>query len=143
MRLGLYSELARRNVVRARAVIAGRGYGATANEIRRCRQELMGLDDTEDFGFLLKSNDFFSTSACRDLLFHVQERHVTLTAIDEFLRENGLTFLGFESGVTVQAYRRRFPDDHAATNLAQWQAFEHENPDSFARMYQFWVQKKD
>jgi tetratricopeptide (TPR) repeat protein/2-polyprenyl-3-methyl-5-hydroxy-6-metoxy-1,4-benzoquinol methylase len=142
MKLGFYSEVARRNVNKARAVIAERGYGATANEIRRCRQDLMSMDETADFGLLLKSNDFFSTSSCRDLLFHVQEKHTTLTAIDAFLREHGLTFLGFESSVIVQAYKRRFPDDHAAVNLAQWQIFENENPDTFARMYQFWVQAK-
>ena len=141
MKLGLYSEVARRNVVKARAVIAERGYGATANEIRQCRQDLMALDDTADFGFLLKSSDFFSMSACRDLLFHAQEKRVTLTAIDAFLRENELIFLGFEGNVNMQAYKRRFPDDRAAVDLAQWQAFENENPDTFNRMYQFWIQK--
>ena len=141
MKLGFYSELGRRNVVKARAVIAERSYGATANEIRQCRQDLVALKDATDFGFLLKSNDFFSMSASRDLLFHVQEKHMTLTAIDAFLRENKLIFLGFENNASVQAYRRRFPSDRAATNLGQWQIFENENPDTFNRMYQFWIQK--
>jgi hypothetical protein len=35
----------------------------------------------------------------------------------------------------------RFPDDRVATNLAQWQLFENEYPDTFVGMYQFWVQK--
>jgi tetratricopeptide (TPR) repeat protein/2-polyprenyl-3-methyl-5-hydroxy-6-metoxy-1,4-benzoquinol methylase len=142
MKLGLYSEAARGNVRKARAIIAERGYGATAEEIRRCRQDLMVLDESAGFGSLLKSNDFFSTSACRDLLFHVQEKNVTLSAIDAFLRDNQLTFLGFEGSAIVQAYRRRFPGDRAATDLGQWQIFESENPGTFARMYQFWVQAK-
>lgn len=25
-------------------------------------------------------------------------------------------------------------------HAAQWQAFEHENPDTFGNMYQFWIQ---
>jgi SAM-dependent methyltransferase len=141
MKLGFYSEVARRNVVKARGVIAERGYGATADEIRRCRQDLMASDDAARFGLLLESSDFFSMSACRDLLFHVQEKPVTLTAVDAFLRENALTFLGFEGSAHVQAYKRRFPDDRTATNLDQWQIFEHENPDTFNRMYQFWIQK--
>jgi Flp pilus assembly protein TadD/SAM-dependent methyltransferase len=140
MKLGLYSAAARGNVMKARAAIAQGGYGATAEEIRRCRQDLMALDNAADFGSLLKSNDFFSTSACRDLLFHVQEKHVTLAEIDAFLRENHLMFLGFESGAIVQAYRRRFPDDRPATDLGRWQIFESENPGTFVRMYQFWVQ---
>ena len=142
MKLGFYSEVARRNVMKARAAIAERRYGATASEIRRCRQDLMALGKTADFGFLLESSDFFSTSTCRDLLFHVQEKHATLSAIDAFLRENNLSFLGFESSVAVHAYKRRFPDDRAATNLRQWQIFEDENPGTFARMYQFWIQAR-
>ena len=44
MHIGLYSELARQDVVRARAFIAERGYGQTADDIRRCRQDLFALD---------------------------------------------------------------------------------------------------
>lgn len=142
MKLGFYSEVARRNIVRARDFIAGQGYGASANEIRRCRQDLVDLDKSADFGTTLKSSDFFSISACRDLLFHVQEHRMTLAGIDAFLRDNNLAFMGFEIDADVlQAYKLRFPDDRAAINLAQWQIFENENPDTFFGMYQFWIQK--
>lgn len=143
MRLGFYSEVARRNIVKARAFIAERGYGATADEIRRCRQDLVELEKRIDLGTTLKLSDFFSISACRDLLFHVQEHRLTLPAIDAFLRENNLTFLGFEIGDDIlRAYRVRFPDDHAARNLHQWHIFEDENPDTFLGMYNFWIQKE-
>ena len=67
---------------------------------------------------------------------------MTLTSIDAFLNSNNLAFLGFEiNPQTLQAYKRRFPDDRAATNLVQWQVFENENPDTFFGMYQFWIQK--
>ena len=142
MKLGLYSEVARRNIVRIRGVIAEHGYGTTAHEIRRCRQDLVDLDKSEDFGTTTRLPDFFSISTCRDLLFHVQEHRMTLTGIDAFLRENDLAFLGFEIEANVlHAYRRRFPDDRAATNLGQWQLFENENPDTFLAMYQFSIQK--
>ena len=114
---------------------------ATADEIRCCRQDLIAQGESGEFGFLLQASDFFSTSACRDLLFHVQEKHLTLGEIDAFLRENKLSFLGFEGNVALQAYRQRFPEDRAATDLGNWQAFENDNPDTFNRMYQFWVQK--
>ena len=95
------------------------------------------------WGRVTKSSDFFSTSTCRDLLFHVQEHRTTLTAIAEFLGKHDLEFLGFELDPhIVNAYRSRFPDDTAATDLAQWQLFEHDNPDVFFNMYQFWVQRK-
>ena len=142
MRLGFYSEVARRNIVRARAFIAAHGYGSSADEIRKCRQALIELDKAEDLGTTLKASDFFSTSACRDLLFHVQEHRMTLTGIDAFLREARLVFMGFDIGADVlQAYRRRFPADPAASDLLQWQVFENENPDIFIGMYQFWIHK--
>ncbi len=142
MRLGFYSEVARRNIVPIRTFIAENRYGDSANEIRRCRHDLLDMDKSADFGNTLKSADFFSISECRDLLFHVQEHRMTLAGIDTFLRENNLTFLGFDIAADVlQAYKRRFPGDRAATNLSQWQIFENENPDTFIGMYQFLIQK--
>jgi len=142
MELGFYSATARRNIVRIWDFIAERGYGSTASEIRRFRQDLMDSDNSAEFDAALNSADFFSTSTCRDLLFHVHEQRMTLAGIDEFLRKSNLAFLGFEIGAeALNAYRQRFPDDRAATDLAQWQVFENENPDTFSSMYHFWVQK--
>ncbi len=142
MKLGFYSEVARRNIVWIRTFIAERGYGSTAEDIRQFRQDLIELGSNAGFGAALESADFFSISPCRDLLFHVQEHHMTLTEIAAFLRENNLAFLGFEIDFhALHAYKLRFPDDRAATNLDQWQIFENENQDTFLRMYQFWVQK--
>ena len=142
MKLGFYSELARRDIVRVREQIAQRGYAATPEGIRQCRQELVDSYGDGQWGRVTKSSDFFSTSTCRDLLFHVQEHRTTLTAIAAFLQAHGLKFLGFELDPhIVNAYRSRFPKDSAATDLAQWQLFEHGNPDVFFNMYQFWVQK--
>jgi hypothetical protein len=41
----------------------------------------------------------------------------------------------------TRAYVHAFADDPAATNLANWQAFEEANPTLFSGMYQFWIQK--
>ena len=141
MKVGLYSELARRDVVAARVFIAERGYRPTAPDIRRCRQELMRCAD----GTPLKNvatGDFFTTSGCRDLLFHAQEQRFTLPDIGAFLAENDLTFLGFDLSGRVQLqYRARFPDDRSMTDLSLWHIFERENPATFLGMYQFWIQK--
>lgn len=142
MMLGFYSEVARRDIVQLRRVIAKHGYGSMVNEIRQCRQILVELGKNSDFEIKLEAPDFFSISGCRDLLFHVQEHRMTLTSIDAFLCENNLSFLGFEiEEDALRAYRLRFPDDRAATNLGQWQIFENENPSTFVGMYQFWIQK--
>ncbi len=142
MRLGFYSEAARRNIVKARAFIAQKGYGATPDDIRKCRQDFLDPGVSAELRSVAALPDFFSVSECRDLLFHVQEHRMTLDRIDAFLRENRLGFVGFEIGDDVRrAYRARFPGDHAEVDLAQWQRFENDNPDTFIDMYQFWVQK--
>lgn len=142
MKLGFYSELARRDVVRIRNEIAINGYASTPTGISACRQSLMQQGDHGRFASILASPDFFSTSACRDLLFHVQEHRLKLEQIQAFLREQQLQFLGFElEDRQLQEYRARFPNDRAATNLEQWNIFEEEHPYTFGNMYQFWVQK--
>ncbi len=141
MRLGLYSRMARRNITRTRALILAKGYAPTVEDIRRCRQDLLAVQDSLEGNTLLMS-DFFSSSGCRDLLFNVQECCMTLVEIGAFLARHSLRFLGFDLDAPVlEAYRRRFPEDASATDLARWHDFEAENPDTFIEMYQFWVQK--
>src|SRR5439155_11233681 len=57
MAIGLYSEIARADIVATRAFIAGQGYRPTAEDIRRCRQDL--LDAGERFKNVTASGDFF------------------------------------------------------------------------------------
>jgi SAM-dependent methyltransferase len=141
MYLGFYSELARRHVVKAREIIAARGYSSTLDDIRRFRRDLAARNDLEMQG-LRQFPDFFSTSECRDLLFHVQEHRLTLNQIESLLVDCGLHFIGFVLNTSVlQQYRLRFTDDPSGTNLGNWASFEADNPDAFAGMYQFWIQK--
>jgi tetratricopeptide (TPR) repeat protein/SAM-dependent methyltransferase len=142
MSVGLYSELARSDIKAAQAHVAKRGYGPTAEDIRRCRQELMGEPDPQ-IRNVCQSGDFFTTSECRDMLFHVQEHRFEIPQISTFLAQNDLDFLGFVVGTaTRRQYGLKFLDDPARTNLAHWHVFETENPDTFIDMYLFWVQKK-
>ena len=141
MQLGFYSQLARRHVAKARGFIAARDYASTADDIRRFRRDLTFGGADAELEWLCKTQDFYSMSECRDLLFHVQEHCLTLQQIESFLLESGLHFLGFELDPRVlHAYRTRFTDDPAATNLRNWARFETESPDTFIAMYQFWVQ---
>ena len=142
MRIGLYSKLGRQDITAARALIAQRGYGSSAEDIRRCRHELAGFGDGAPPSEVTDRLDFFSTSRCRDLLFHVQEHQFTLPEIADFLRQNQLDFLGFDlHGGALQDFRQRFANHGAATDLALWHTFEMENPSLFAGMYQFWIRK--
>jgi SAM-dependent methyltransferase/tetratricopeptide (TPR) repeat protein len=141
MRLGLYSRLGRQSINAARDLVARRGYDAGAESIRRCRQELMLAKDNAEVRRVVSLTDFYGTSQCRDMIFHVQEHQFTLPQIAERLREFNLSFVGFSlEANTVQRYREKFPSDGTLTDLDSWSAFEMENPDTFTGMYQFWVQ---
>lgn len=143
MRLGLYSELARQHIVAARRFIAERGYVPSAEGIRQCRQELMAIENDALLRRLTSSRDFYGTSACRDLIFNVQEHRYTLPQLKENFRELGLDFIGFAIDPSIlRQYEKRFPSDLPKTNLDNWSTFESENPSTFFGMYQFWVQKR-
>jgi SAM-dependent methyltransferase len=138
MRVGLYSELARRGIVAARTFALERGYHPTAGEIRRCRQDLLDSPLKD----VARAGDFFSTSECRDLLFHVQEHRLTIPEIKSFIGENGLMFIGFEFAPRMtQYYRDLFGGDRFLRDLDRWHRLEVEKPDTFAGMYQFWLQR--
>ena len=139
MHLGLYSEAGRRDVWAARKLIAERGFKSTPDEIRRCRQELLETP----LASVTRFTDFFTTSECRDLLFHVQEARLNIPMLKAFIAKHGLKFLGFEFGLpALQQYRNHFASSGWAwTDLDRWHAFEAENPDTFSGMYQFWIQK--
>jgi hypothetical protein len=86
--------------------------------------------------------DFFSASECRDMLFHVQEWQMSLPEIARFLGESNVEFLGFVTDAKViHKFKIRFPQDETAGDLALWNVFENENPDTFVGMYQFWIRK--
>ncbi len=146
MKIGLYSELARQDVVACRKLISDRGYGASAGDIRLCRQDIVSLaaEGNDDLlSQIFSKNDFYSMSECRDLLFHVQEHRFTLPQLDEALTELKLEFLGFEMrepGALI-AFRERNPQETDLTSLRLWHQFELENPDTFSNMYQFWCRK--
>jgi SAM-dependent methyltransferase len=144
MKLGLYSEIARRGVVAARRLIAERGFAADPKGMRAARAAILALPPEDPARGVAASIDFHSLSGCRDLLFHVQEQRCTLAQIAAMLGELGLEFLGFEFefAATRLRYLGEFPLDPAATSLANWAQFEARHPDTFAAMYQFWVTPK-
>ncbi|MGY4476861.1 methyltransferase domain-containing protein [Bradyrhizobium sp. USDA 3364] len=144
MRIGLYSELARRVIVDARARIAARGYRASADDIRRCRQDL--FREAEQWKPLIGAKDFYSMSGCRDLLFNVMEHRLTIPAIAAFLNEHGLTFQGFEpfdDPAVLDQFRKHFPGTADETNLDQWHRFEVDHPETFWDMYVFTARKRE
>lgn len=144
MQVGLYSELARKNVVVARALIAEHGFRAVPEDIRRMREVIATAEDGSLLNSITRWGDYYSTSECRDLLFHPQEHRATLPEIKSFVAENGLKFVGFNLDTgTGRRFAMRFPEPTALTDFDCWHAFETEAPETFIGMYQFWVRKRE
>jgi SAM-dependent methyltransferase len=141
MQVGLYSAHARRDIVAARKIIADRGYRASPDDIRRLRHDLAASGDNFSF---MRLDDYFTVSTCRDLLFHVHEVQTTIPEIKAFLAANGLRFVGFDFGALEgqEHYRNLFArNGWSLSDLDRWDVFERDNPQLFAGMYVFWVQK--
>jgi SAM-dependent methyltransferase len=142
MRVGLYSEAARRSIVAARALIAERGFRARAEDIRAFRQMLIRARDEPRWETIISTVDFYSMSGCRDMLFNVMEHRFTIPEIAAFLSENGLSFLGFElDAKIIETFQQQYPGVEALFNLAYWHRFEEANPQTFRNMYQFSIRK--
>jgi tetratricopeptide (TPR) repeat protein/SAM-dependent methyltransferase len=143
MRVALYSGCARELVIRAREEIRQRALTPTARDIKAFRAPVLaGACDTT-LAELAQSEDFYSLSSCRDLLFHTIEHRFTLAQIREALAELDLSFIGFDLPMPAvrQRYRELFPGDLAMTDLAAWERFETLFPRTFVGMYTFWCQK--
>jgi len=143
MNIGLYSRRARHEVTRVRQLIRERGYASTLDGIRQFRFDVMSENAPLDIGSLAMTPDFYSTSACRDLVFHVEEHVFSPIEIQDCLQQLGLEFLGFEfsNPEALHRYAERFPENPACNLLENWDALETESPEIFAGMYQFWVRK--
>lgn len=142
MKIGLYSEIARQDIVKAREYISQKGYSGSRDDIRTCRHDIL-TEDNNLLPQLGSRGDFYSLSACRDLIFHIQEHRFTLPQIESALNELGLEFIDFE----IQA-PHLFRTKQAEINktkgnkrLKLWHQYETEFPSTFSNMYQFWCRK--
>ena len=142
MKIGLYSELARQHIVKIREEIKKLGIGLSDHEIKNLR-DIIIRSDKDHHNLIIKSNDFYSLSTLRDLLFHVQEHRFNIPLIKDHLDELGLKFCGFESKKIVSQFRKTNTQREDLYDLDKWHAYEKANPNVFAEMYQFWCQKAE
>ena len=141
MKIGLYSDLARKHIVDLRKETFRLGIGSSNDEIKKFREQLIASSNTVTKR-LLNSGNFYSMSELKDLLFHVSEHRFTIPKIKESLSDLGLIFCGFElEGQVRENMRKDKTDIDNYLDLDQWENFEKSNPDFFSGMYQFWSQK--
>ena len=141
LKLGLYSELARKEIVTARNYIREMKLKPTESNIRFFREKIFS-GEINNLNNLKISEDFFSLSQCRDLCFHAKEHRFTVNQLIKILNDNELTFLGFFLPQQLKnLYLKSFPKDKKQTKLGNWAEFETKYPFTFSAMYQFWVCK--
>ena len=140
MKIGLYSELARKSIVKIQQEIKEKKIGSSEIQIRDFRSELVRLNRNNQ-KTLEGRGSFFSMSEFRDLLFHVQEHRFTLEKIQIVLEDLGLIFCGFENEKIVREFKIHNEEFIDLYDLTKWIRFEKTNPRIFMGMYQFWCQK--
>ena len=140
MRIGLYSELARKSIVQIRDEIEHLNIESSYDAMKLFRNKI-GSSEEEPHKLIVSSLDFYSMSAFRDLIFHVQEHRFTIPQIEASLTQLGLMFCGFETLHVVEKFKSKNFTENALYDLEKWDTFEKENPRVFAGMYQFWCQK--
>ncbi|WP_186539242.1 class I SAM-dependent methyltransferase [Synechococcus sp. BIOS-E4-1] len=142
IKLGLYSDIARKDIVIARKRIKQLGLKSTADSIRKFRQKVLKGEFKDLTNLPSSGGDFYSLSTCRDLCFHVQEHRYTTEKLRSLLDSHGLTFCGFMVSRNVKnLYQEQYPEDSDMISFANWGKFEEKHPSTFAGMYQFWAYK--
>lgn len=142
IKLGLYSELARRNIIQFQKKFPTNNNNITEEEIKNYRSQIIDSNNKDDKS-LMFFNDFYTMSDFRDMVFHVNEHNFNISKIKNMLKLANLDFCGF-SGISTQGdfYINNLGKKFNKYDLNDWEKIEPQVPDFFKGMYQFWCQKK-
>ena len=140
MKIGLYSELARKDIVTIREEIAALGLQGCETEIRDFRHHI-AQSTKSHHKQLTMSKDFFSLSELRDAIFHIQEHRFTIPQLVQCLENLKLQFCGFTPSELNHELDLYYNGQADRYSLNAWHQFEMDYPDTFRGMYQFWCQK--
>ena len=141
LKLGLYSKFARKEILKSRDLINEKSINPTISEIRSFRNNILN-GNIKELNPITNWPDFYSTSMCRDLCFHSQEKCYSLIEIKNMLKKSNLEFLGFTLSKEIKdKYQSKNIDIESLKDLELWDKFERKNLNSFREMYQFWTRK--
>ncbi len=140
MRIALYSELARTNVVKIREEFSDLNIKFNNKTLKLCRRKIFESQENHHRS-ISTSLDFYSVSTFRDLLFHVQEHRFTISQIKNNLADLGLFFCGFGDNKLISKAKVLGMSGDDIYSLQEWQNYENFHPTLFSGMYEFWCQK--
>jgi ubiquinone/menaquinone biosynthesis C-methylase UbiE len=144
MKIALYSETARKQVISFRQLMAQTKQQSGKDlDQRLLRQALLMNQIPGDWDDVINSNDFFSMSNCRDLIFHEQEHQFTPNKISNLLANNQLDFIGMLATTCAnQAFETTIGKLNGHNTLENWDKVEQRQQDIFSGMYQFYCRKQ-
>lgn len=134
IKIALYSATARKKITAIRDIFA-KQMPSSDEDIRLVRQAIMQGNIEGDWSEIMRSPDFYTLSSCRDLLFHTQEHVFDVSTLPKWLEQAGLQWVGMIP--PPNNHKGLHPQAH----VDEWAAYEQENPQLFAGMYQFYAQK--
>ncbi len=143
LRLGLYSERGRSEIVAARALAAEHGWLPTPDGLRTARAALLALPTDHPAAPVTASVDFYSQSGLRDLVFHPCEHRYTPSQIGALVTTLGLSVVALQHARqdAPRLYRARWPDDADGLDLARWDTLEADHPRIFSGMIHVWCRR--
>jgi len=140
IKIALYSTTARQSISQLRQLM-GNILPSQADEMRLVRETLLQKNLQGDWSDIYNSPDFYSLSACRDLLFHRQEHTFDVLELPEIYKSSGLQWLGILAP-PGSAELLSIAGKHASElTHEEWHQLEQSNPQLFCGMYQFYLQK--
>jgi 2-polyprenyl-3-methyl-5-hydroxy-6-metoxy-1,4-benzoquinol methylase len=135
MHVALYSRLGRTGVNVVRSTIALEQLPPDLAAIRAIRARCM----SGQLPGFAPSRDFYSASACRDLLFHAHERQFDIPEIGSMLEQLSMRFLGFDTQPeSLPDFAAAFPTPESQLELLRWHRYELSHPQAFGLMYSLW-----
>ena len=75
LNIGLYSEIARKHIIKTRELIMKKGLTNTIEEIKNFRQDIINSKVDTEIQKSANFYDFYSMSGVRDFLFHFRISH--------------------------------------------------------------------
>ena len=141
IKIALYSTAARQNIIRLREQLE-QHMPTQANDMRLIREAMLQGSLSGDWSDIFNSSDFYSLSACRDLLFHQQEHTFNCEQLQQLIDEAKLEFIGMiPQGESEQLAQQLFNKAGHQLTLEQWGEVENQKPELFVAMYQFYARK--
>ena len=140
MKISLYSKIGRSSISNFQEQAKKNHRLNNIENLRIFRDKI--IDEYSKLNNFIFWSDFYKTSEFKDLVCHEMEHQFTISEIDKMLSKLGLKFCGFVNVANVvDKFINHYQSSDFIYDLKKWNEFENKFKNSFAYMYQFWIEK--